>query len=72
MFAGTINQTDNPQAIKDDPLCLHVWGRDPATYFEYLTSPGNSSNPFEKSSSIACRIEAAIESVSKSANTREY
>ena len=72
MFAGTINGTENLQAIKDDPICLYVWGYDPAEYFEYLTSPGNSPNPLEKSSSFACRIKAAIESVSKSANTREY
>jgi hypothetical protein len=71
MFAETSNQTDNLQAIKDDPLRLYAWGRDPAAYFEYLISPGNSSNSFEKSCSIASRIEAAIESLSKPANTRE-
>jgi hypothetical protein len=71
MLSGTIDRTDRPQVVNDDPLCFHFWKCDPAAYFEYLTSPGNLSDTLEKPSSIACGIEAAIESISKAANTRE-
>ena len=71
MLSGTIDRTDRPQVVKDDPLCFYFWKCDPAAYFEYLTSPGNLSDTLEKSLEMLS-IEASIpQAIEDAANTRE-
>ncbi len=71
MTAGTIERVGRTQAAKDDdPLCFHLWGYDPAEYFNYLALPGKLTDNLASPSALACGIDAAIAKIKGSAGIR--